>query len=251
MDCLDKETLQDLVDGELQKSKIPQVIEHIRSCDKCKTEFREILSLYSTLSEAVAEDSCPSRDTLKRYAQGVLSIEEMSKTKEHIEFCNHCESCLWLFKASEAELADWEANEKLSYQKFRARNLGHDAAKESLKKVLPNKIDLFDKIWGSVLNLVLDLKDKAAEQWPAFQSPGQLVGALGFSEASDPESTAASIILATTLLVAQKISDGETKAASEDIEAAVLDAAKKFGAGKELQQRLIETVPEILLKFSS
>lgn len=251
MDCLDKETLQDLVDGELQKSKIPQVIEHVRSCDKCKTEFREILSLYDALSEAVAEVSCPSRDTLKRYAQKALSTEEMDKIKEHIEFCNRCESYLWLFKASEAELADWEANEKLSYQKFRAKNLGYDAAKESLKKLLPSKTKLFDRIWGSVLNLVLDLKDKATDQWPAFKSPGQLVGALGFSEASDPESTATSIILATTLLVAQKISDGETKAVSEDIEAAVLDAAKRFGAGKELQKRLIETVPEILLRFSS
>lgn len=248
MHCPDKETLQDLVDGELQKSKVPQVIEHIRLCDKCKTEFREILSLYNALSKAVAKDVCPSIDALKNYAQKALPTEEMDKVKEHIEFCNRCESYLWLFRASEAELAEWQANEKLSYQKFRARSLGYDAAKESLKKLLPGKVELFDRIWESVLNLVVDLKNKTAEQWPTFKSPGQLMGVLGFSETSDPESNATSIILATTLFVAQEIADGEVNTTLEDIRAAVLDAAQRFGAGKELQARLSETVPELIMK---
>ena len=251
MDCPDKQILQDLVDGELQKSKKVVVTEHIRSCGKCKDELQEILALYDALCKTVDESQCLSTDTLEQYAHGTLSKDEAKKLEEHIEFCSRCESYVWLFSASETELADWQAKEKSEYLKFRAKNLGYDTAKETLKKLLPGKIELFDKIWGSVLRLVVELKDKATEQWPSFSSPGQLVGALGFSEMTDPESTATSIILATTLLVSQKIADGEIRATPADIEAAVKETAVKFGAGKELQKRLIEIVPKIILSSHS
>ena len=82
----------------------------------------------------------------------------------------------------------------------------------------------------------------------SFTSPVQLVGALGFSDMTDSESTATSIILATTLYVSQQIQDGNIEATPEKIKTAVQESAIKFGAGKELQKRLIETATNILLK---
>ena len=109
---------------------------------------------------------------------------------------------------------------------------------------------MFDKIWSAVLTLVLDLRTKALEQWPAFGAPEQLAGALGFSDVFDPETSASSIILATTLLVSQQISEGKLEKTSKEIERAVRMRAKRLGAGKELQKKLIEIVPEIMLRSS-
>ena len=251
MNCPDKQLLQELVDSELEKGLASEVMGHIKSCSKCKDDFRQILTVYNALSETVDESPCPSSDALEKCVQKMLSTDEANKIQEHIDFCSRCDSYVWLFSASETELADWQAKEELAYRKFRSKNLGYDVAKETLKKLLPGKIEIFDKVWGSILSLVLDLKDKAAEQWPSFSSPGQLVGALGFSEMTDPESTATSIILATTLLVSQEIADGQIETTPQAIEAAVKETAAKFGAGRELQKRLIEIVPKIILSSHS
>ena len=96
---------------------------------------------------------------------------------------------------------------------------------------------------------VQDLKGKTIENWPSFDAGEHLVGALGFAESYDPETEAASIIMATTLYVSQAISDGEVRPCQEDIETSIKEVATKLGAGKELQKRLIEAVPPIVLKF--
>jgi hypothetical protein len=247
MNCPDKQILQDLVDDELDNNKAAQVTKHIRSCNKCKREFGEILHIYRGLREVVGEAECPSKDTLEKYAKNALSKAVMNDIKEHLELCVSCSSFIHLLTASEAELARWQAEEERSYQEFRDKYLGYEASKQALGKLLPKKLEVFDKIWNSVLKLALDLRTKAVEQWPTFVAPEQLAGALGFSDASDPETSASSIILVTTLLVAQQIADGELEKTSKEIERAVQIAANRLGAGKELQKKLIETVPEILL----
>jgi len=73
MNCPDKQLLQDLVDSELEKGLASKVMDHIRSCNKCKEQFRQILTVYNGLSETVDEFPCPSRDTMEKYAQKVLS----------------------------------------------------------------------------------------------------------------------------------------------------------------------------------
>ena len=249
MHCPDKETFQDFVDGELLESTIEQIAKHIRSCDTCKTELRELYTLHNTLSRIVDEDKCPSLDTLEKYADNSCSDEQTSKIAEHIDFCSRCKSYVWAFQASEEELTDWQTQEELAYKEFEAKELGYNAAKETINKLLPDKIDLVDKIWQSALGFVLDIKDKAIENWPSFNQETQLVGVLGFADASDPETNAASIIMATTLYVSQAVSDGDIEPSAKDIEAAIKEVAAKLGAGKELQKRLIETVPPLVLKF--
>lgn len=248
MDCPDKQILQDLIDDELDNDQAAQVVVHIRSCNKCKREFGEILWIYKGLKEVVGEVECPSKDTLERYAKNALSEATMNDIKKHIDLCVSCSSFVHLLTASEAELARWQAEEERSYQEFADKNLGYQAAKEVLGKLLPGRFEFLDEIWNSVLKLALDLRTKAVEQWPKFGTPEQLAGALGFSDASDPESSASSIILVTTLLIAQQIADGELEGSSEEIKSAVRTAAKRLGAGNELQKKLIETVPEILLR---
>ena len=249
MNCLDKETMQDFIDGELPKVEIQTITEHIRSCDTCKTELQEILSLQNVINQVVSKNKCPSYDLLESYSGNVCESRKTGEIKEHIDLCCRCRFYVWALQASGADLANWQTQEEKAYKEFREKDLGFITVKDTLQKLLPAKIDLLEKAWESVLSLVLDLKDKAMENWPSFDQRMQLVGVLGFAETSDPETDAASVIMATTLYVSQLVSDGEVKPHQKDIEAAIKEVAAKLGAGKELNKRLIETVPPIILKF--
>ena len=250
MNCPNKETMQDFIDGELPEVKSQQIAEHIRSCDTCKTELQEILSLQNILNEVVSEDKCPSYDFLEDYSNGTCDSSKVTETREHIDLCSRCRFYVWMLQASEAELADWQVQEKKAYREFCEKDLGFAAVKNTLQKLLPSKVNLLEKGWESILSLVLDLKDKAMESWPSFNQRAQLVGVLGFSEAYDPQTEAALVIMATTLYVSQLVSDGQIKPKQEEIEVAIQETATKLGAGKELRKRLLETVPSIIIKFN-
>ena len=249
MNCPDKKIFQDFIDGELPESKVKQIVKHIRSCDTCKLYLRELYTLCNTLNQVVDKDKCPSLEALEKHADNSYSDEQVSKIAEHIDFCSRCRSYVWAFHASEEELANWQTQEELAYNEFEAKELGYDAAKETLGRLLPGKIDLVDKIWQSALSFVLDLKDKAIENWPSFNHETRLVGVLGFADTADPETDAASIIMATTLYVSQAVSDGDIEPSAKDIEAAIKEVSTKLGAGKELQKRLIEMVPPLILNI--
>lgn len=249
MDCPNKETFQDFIDGELSESNIKLITDHIRSCDPCKDKLRQLYTLHNALNQVIDKAPCPSLNTLEKYAEGSCSDEQTGQTAEHIDLCGRCKSYVWAFGASEEELADWQAREQRAYNEFKAGKLGYDAARETLSALLPGKIDLVDKIWQSLLSFVLDIKDKAIENWPSFNQEARLVGVLGFANASDPETNAASIIMATTLYISQAISDGDIKPSLPEIETAIKEVAAKLGAGRELQKRLIETVPPLVLKL--
>lgn len=250
MDCPSKETMQDYIDGELPEADILEIAEHIRSCGGCKSELQEILSLQNALNQVVSEDKCPSYDFLESYSNNTCDSSKVGETKEHIDLCSRCRSYVWALQASEADLANWQAQDEIAYKEFCEKDLGFAVVKSTLQKLLPAKIDLLEKGWESILSLVLDLKDKAMESWPSFDQRSQLVGVLGFAETYDPETEAASVIMATTLYVSQLVSDGQVKPQQEDIETAIKEVANKLGAGKELNKKLIETVPPIILKFS-
>jgi hypothetical protein len=246
MNCPEREILQDLADGELPEAQVVEVAKHIRSCVRCKNELREILTVHRALSEIVSEDICPVIDTLEACAHGTLSPEDSTKIKQHVATCSRCRSYLWAFQASQADLEVWQTQEQTAFEQYRTRNLGYAAAKETLGKLLPGASGLFDQLWQSVVVLVTDLRNKAAGL-PTFADYAHLAGTLGFAEAS-PEVAATSIILATTVYVAQGLSKGEIQPLSKDIEEAVRDAADQFGAGRELQSRLLETLPSLLIK---
>ena len=250
MNCLDKETMQDFIDGELPKVEIQTITEHIRSCDTCKIELQEILSLQNVINQVVREDKCPSYDLLESYSCNACESSKTGEIKKHVDLCSRCRFYVWALQASEADLANWQTQDEKAYKEFREKDLGFTAVKDALQQLLPAKIDLLEKGWDSILSLVLDLKDKAMENWPSFDQRAQLVGVLGFAETSDPQTDAASVIMATTLYVSQLVSDGQIKPQAEDIEAVIEEAATKLGAGKELRKRLIETVPPIILKFN-
>ena len=55
MNCPDKQLLLDLVDSEIEKGLASEVMGHIRSCNKCKEQFRQILTVYNALGETVDE----------------------------------------------------------------------------------------------------------------------------------------------------------------------------------------------------
>jgi hypothetical protein len=248
MNCPNRETMQDFVDGELEKAQDQQIIEHIRSCKTCKIELKEILMLYDALNQIVDADQCPSLELLKSYADNTCTEEQVNKIKEHIDFCGRCGLYVWSFQASDEEFQEWQAQEEQAYQEHEAHELGYDTAKETLLKLLPNKLEMLDNVWRSISTLVLDLKNKAMQNWPSFDKGAQLVDVLGFEESYDPETDAAIIILATTLYVSQACLEEKTELTKTGVETLVKDVSVKFGAGKELQKRLIEFIPPLVLK---
>lgn len=249
MDCPNKNTIQDFVDGELSEEQFQPLIDHVRSCEVCKTELRELMSLHHILNQAVSADECPSLDTLESYAACGQAEEKDSAITEHMEFCDSCRSYAWAFSASPEDLANWQAQQQRAFDEFQAKEFGYDVAQAALQTLMPAKIELLERMWQSTLAFIQDLKEKAIESWPTFGAGAHLVGALGFAEDYDPENDAASVILVTTLYVSQEVNDGQVPPCQKDIEAAVKQVAAKLGAGKELQKRLLATVPPLVLKF--
>lgn len=249
MDCLSEKVLQDLVDGELSDDAVVQAIEHIRSCDRCRREFGDILAVYEGVKLVVAEDTCPSKATLLAYTQDALSRATMATVKSHVEFCSECRSSVWLLTASESELAKWRAEEESADRECAAKSLGRDAAREAIASLLPNGLQYVDRLWDSACTLVRNLRANETKSRRQFGTSGQLTGALGFSGAADPEIAATAIIVISTLLVTERISDQEIGTSLDEIAVAIREAARTFGAGKESEKRLVETVPPILRSF--
>jgi len=246
MDCLSEEMLQDLVDGELPDSAAAEVVAHIRSCDRCRREFTEILALYEGLRLTVAKDACPSQTTLKAYSQEALAAETMATVRKHLEFCSECRSYVWLLTASEPELANWQTQEEQAHRQYEATSVGRDAAREALASVLPAGLELLDRLWDCACAFSRDLR---AQTWPPLVTSAQLTGALGFAGSTVPEQTATAIILVSILYVTDQIAAKEISTSHEELAPAVRAAARTFGAGKELQKRLVEAVPPILQRF--
>jgi len=113
-----KETMQDFVDGELEKTQNNQVIEHISSCKTCKQELKEIINVYNALKEIVDKDKCPSAQLLTEYANNNCPPEQASKIKKHSEYCASCTSWISLFQASDEEIKIWEAKEEQAFKEF-------------------------------------------------------------------------------------------------------------------------------------
>jgi hypothetical protein len=173
----------------------------------------------------------------------------MAGVRKHLEFCSECRSYVWLLTASESELATWQAQEEQAHRQYEATSVGRDAAREVLASLLPTGLEFLDRLWDAACTLVRDLRGKETAQWPRLGASAQLTGALGFVGPTDPEVTATAIILVSTLRVADQIATKEMDTAPAEIATAVRAAARSFGAGKELQKRLVEMVPPILQRF--
>lgn len=248
MNCPDRNILLNLVDGQLSPDEVKSVTDHIQACSSCRNKLKEILVLYNALDRVVQEDICPSIETLEQFAKKNCPAEQVIAIGEHVDLCARCRSYVWAFGASEEDMAQWQAQEEQAYREYLAQSPGYIAAKEALLTLLPAKLDLLEKSWQSIVSWVFDLKEKALENWPSLTQETQLAGVLGFAETSDPQTEATSIILITTLYVSEAIADKTIPCSRQAIEATVKKAAAKLGAGKELQKRLLETVPAILLK---
>ena len=248
MSCPGKEMLQDYIDGDLPEDKIRIIEQHLQSCDPCQTEMREIVSLLGVLGQVVAKDVCPSADELEQYVKNPAPGEKTDRIKEHIELCAHCKMNVWALGASPQELQAWQDREEEAYREYEAQQLGFRSAQEILRQLLPAKVQILEKAWQSVLDFMRDLPARTIEALPSFDQRAQLVGALGFSETSDPETDAACTILITTLYVSEQISDGKTQLSAEEIAAMVGEVATKLGAGKGLRKRLMEIVPTVIMR---
>ncbi len=243
MNCPEKKILQDLVDCELSEEQHIEVIAHIKSCDKCRGQLKQMLVFYRALSDVVAMEACPSKDELENFAHGKLSLQNSDRVREHIVLCAQCESYVQLFQATDEQLAEQAEREKVIFQKAAAQGRAYDAARVILKKLLPDKVSVFDSLWEHISGVLEEMLESKSIKGLSFGDSGEFAGALGFSGVPDPQTAAAAIIIGTTLATAYSL--GNTVIASDPaaIKQTVSDIAGRLGAGKELKKRLAETVP--------
>lgn len=99
MGCIEREALEDLVDGDLDECATARAIQRIRSCNKCKRDLSEILALY--VSAGKWKQSC----MLKRNPGPTLQARSYhSQTREiRLPGLTHDlgilwrQPCQWLF----------------------------------------------------------------------------------------------------------------------------------------------------------
>lgn len=243
MNCPDEKQMRDLADCELSVDEEARILEHIKSCSKCKDRFKKILTFQRMLGEAVDMEACPSKQELEDFALNKLSVESSVRIKEHIKLCTSCESYVQLFMATDEQLAEQAAHEKIVFQKAAAQGRAYDVARVILKKLLPDKTSIFESLWDHISDVLEEMLANKSIKGLSFGDSDEFAGALGFSGVPDPQTAAAAIIISTTLATAYTLSSEETASDPATIKQTVLDIAGRFGAGKELKKRLAEIVP--------
>ena len=90
-----------------------------------------------------ARANCPDAETLAAYHERNLSLEEITRWKEHISACEACQEALALVESTENQLAEvWEERgvpvmEVASLSRMRAGNIPKVIAKDAGSNVLP------------------------------------------------------------------------------------------------------------------
>jgi anti-sigma factor RsiW len=246
MGCPDPDTLQALVDNELTVEKRREVVEHVRSCESCLDELRHLLIITKGVGMAVNGDPCPSDTELTLYASVKAGEDLTRQIKGHLERCEACQS-LVEFMTADAETR--QAREDLARAEFEdalIEERARLAASAAMEELLPGRAPLFNQLWDKAVELTRDLRGLSPDAWPNFRVGHQLAGALGFTSAPDAEVTAASVILATSLVATSHAAHTEGGMSHEELSAVCLDYARRFGAGRELAARLAETLPQRL-----
>ena len=234
MKCLSEATLDALASGELSADERAKALQHVADCESCRSELRELLQLYRALQTGIDAETCPDDGLLASFADGNLAGESQTTIEEHLARCARCSTLVAVFSATKDEME----REKESFDQAVVEARSRHVAGDVLGQLLPAQTRLLDQLWSPVAALVSQMRSKEPTQWPKFRSRGELAGALGFAGSPEPEVVAAASILATVLWTVWAMADGRVEARPPALATFTLEAAKRFGSGRQLAARL-------------
>ena len=244
MNCPDDIKIQELVLNVLPDKERSEIKKHILQCSACKETYKQFVLIAEGIGAVVENEECLPWQELKSYAEGKSSNEQKTKIEEHVKLCHDCETLLGFYQDPAKEKA-WVVKERKIFEMAHAEEIAGKVSKSIIDKLLPGKVD-FKQVWEYACNLFQELSDVPLSSWPRLETSA-VAGTLGFAGAAEPETMGAINIELVALGVAQGLVQGNLTD-QESIEKAVSDCAKNIGAGKQLQKRLLENMPELFLR---
>ncbi len=99
--CPEFSLLSQFLDGDLEKSQAHQLNQHVRSCQYCRAQIRDLehaqewervalSAVQNPISQSTSSTSCLSPETLFAYARGSLSPTDERTVDAHILACGVC-----------------------------------------------------------------------------------------------------------------------------------------------------------------
>jgi len=99
--CPEFSLLSQFLDGDLEKSEAHQLSRHVRSCQNCRAQIRDLehaqewersalSAAQNPISQSTSSTSCLSPETLFAYARGSLSPTDERTVDAHILACGVC-----------------------------------------------------------------------------------------------------------------------------------------------------------------
>lgn len=248
MDCLSDSDFAALIDGELSPSQRDVFIEHLQSCPACQKELHQILKLHHMLEEVLTTEPCPPVSALERYCQNLLSPQERQEVEEHLELCDTCEFYIELLRGSPGAVEAWQEQEQREYRAYETDRIGREVTGKLVRQLLPGKEKVLTHIWDTLVDKFCSWRRNHWEALDLIASPGQTAGILGFSE-TDPELAAMIVMAGTTLVMVEDLLTTKATGKTSELRSLVFQISQKLGAGRELQERLADTLPGLLAEL--
>ncbi len=239
MNCPLEEKILELLEGDLPKAEVQEILTHVKKCKDCSKRLAEFKFLQVGLSKVLAEKTCVSEDDLWEYHRGTLPEEKRQELKVHIESCLPCQ----------ALLADWAMAEKTANEFF-AQNLVWEekawkAAREIIAGFAKEGLTLYEQLWQRVRELISQ-KDQPAT-WNLAWVQNTVAGTLG-AGAADPQAVMAMMTMLVAAMVAKDLEEGSIPADKTSIAQKARDYAQRIGAEKGLADHIQKVLPELLLE---
>lgn len=238
--CPMSPAVRKLFDGELSEAERAKLAEHMRGCELCRQEYRELRMFHEALEETVSGEPCPSSAELETYVAGSLSDERKKTVNEHLKLCQRCRMEVAFIKEPAAE-EEWGRKEEAVFRTSQVERIAEVVAERTGRALLGEKSPL-KKVWSRVCGLYEHLRSKDPSQWPKLVQPEAFAGTMGFAGPLPAETVATVIMGLTALAVTQRTIERPVTEIARETEV----LAKRLGAGSKLQKQLRATMPVIL-----
>jgi len=238
--CPMSRAVRKLFDEELSEAERAELAQHMRGCELCQQEYRELRMFHEALEEAVSGELCPDSAELETYLAGSLSDERKKKINEHLKLCRRCQMEVAFIREPAAE-EEWSRKEEEVFRTSQIERIAEVVAEKTGRALLGEKSAL-KEIWSRVCGLYEHLRRKDPSQWPKLVQPAALAGTMGFAGPLPAETVATVIMGLTALAVAQRAIEGMVGEIAGETEV----LARTLGAGPKLRDQLRATMPAIL-----
>ena len=244
MKCPDRKQLHDFLNHELDSTLERQITNHLQQCQHCRDAVVELTAIYKGVDKIASQEICPAEDKLQQYLAENLSDRETHKIHYHINRCPECSDHIAWLKMSLSQQREHEESLAMKFEEAYIEDKAVAITKEIVNRLLPNYVDLIDKLWHKIVPLVDRLLQEPEIQWPSL-GPSTTVG-IGFSGQVREESDIA-IIAAAALIEIRRVSLNPGLSAAE-LSQSCNEDAKRLGANRVLAQKISKIMPDMIIE---